>query len=139
MNASFEEKSVWIQLVAMLLALGGYLFVAGRMLAAGVLEAAPYFAVFIVSAVLMVVIMVAGHIVAALTGPSGPPDERDRQIGWRAESRSSWLLGAGVFMAIAGLALGYAPAWIANLLMCSMFASEILKYLLQLWHYRRGV
>ncbi len=139
MNASFEEKSVWIQLGAMLLALGGYLFVAGRMLAAGVLEAAPYFAVFMVSAVLMVAILIAGHIVAAITGPTDPADERDRQIGWRAESRSSWLLGAGAFLAITGLALGYAPGWIANLLMVSMFASEILKYLLQLWHYRRGV
>ena len=139
MNASFEEKSVWIQLVSMLLVMTGYLFVAGRMLASGVDAVAPFFIVFIVASVAMVVILVVGHIVAALTGPADPADERDRQIGWRAESRSSWVLGASVLIAVAALSLGLSTAWIANLLMVSMFVSEVLKYTLQLWYYRRGM
>lgn len=139
MSASFEEKSVWIQLAGMVAMLAGYLYVAGNMLAAGVREVAPFFAVFMVSAGAMVVILVAGHIVAAVTGPTDPADERDRLIGWRAESLSSWILGAAVFLAIAGLSLGYETVWIANLLMLSMFASEIVKYTLQLIFYRRGM
>lgn len=139
MKASFEEKSVWIQLFSMVVVLGGYGVVAGRMLASGVREVAPFFAVFMVGAALMVVILIVGHIAAALTGSPEPADERDRLIGWRSESRASWILGAGAFLAIGGMSMGYEAVWVANLLVVSMFLSEIVKYILQLTYYRRGV
>lgn len=139
MLPSFEERSVWVQLVALALALGGYFVVAGLMLSRGVLELAPYVPLFVVSVVLLIVVMTLGHIAAAVVGKPEKRDERDRLIGWRAESNSSWLLGAGVFCAITALILNIQTVWIAHLLLASLLASEMLKLSLQAVYYRRGV
>lgn len=138
MLPSFEERSVWVQLVGLGLALGGYSAAAGPMLASGVMEMAPYIAVFAVSLVLLIVVQIVGHIVAAIFGGSDESDERDRLIGWKAEARSSWVLGAGAFMAISALAFGVEAAWVANGLLLALFASEMLRLALQAVSYRRG-
>ncbi len=46
MLPSFEERSVWVQLVGLGLVLGGYFASVGPMLARGVTHMAPYIAVF---------------------------------------------------------------------------------------------
>lgn len=139
MNASFEEKSVWITLFSLVATFAGYFFVAARMLSAGVMVVAPYVAVLGVTTVLLVIVITAGHVVVALASRPDGRDERDRLIEWRAESNSSWLLAVGVLAAIAGLALGVGAAWIANGLLTSLFLSEVLKQVLQLVYYRRGI
>lgn len=139
MNASFEEKSVWIQLVGLLVVLGGYFVVAARMFSAGVTVLPPYAGLFIGAVVLLVVVLVAGHIVVAVASRPDGPDERDRVVGWRAESNSAWVLAAGVFTAIMGLVAAIDTLWIAHLLLFSLFASEVLKLVLQLVYYRRGM
>ncbi len=139
MLPSFEERSVWVQLFSLLAVLGGYFAVSGWMLSRGIEHIGPYVPLFIVATVLLVVVLVLGHIGAAVVGKAEKRDERDRLIGWRAESNSSWLLGAGVFCAITALAFGIQPVWIAHLLLASLFASELLKLSLQVVYYRRGV
>lgn len=139
MLPSFEEKSVWVQFIGLVVVLGGYFAIAGAMLANGVVALAPYVPLFVVAVVLLIIAMIAGHALAAVTGRPEPRDERDRLIGWRAESNSSWLLGAGVFSAIVALILEIPAVWVAHLLLASMFASEILKLSLQIVYYRRGV
>ncbi|MEO1279105.1 MAG: hypothetical protein AAFV77_09130 [Planctomycetota bacterium] len=139
MLPSFEERSVWVQLVGLGLALGGYFASAGPMLAAGVMHMAPYIAVFAVCLVLLIVVQIVGHIAAALLGGTDDSDERDRLIGWKAEARSSWVLGLGVFGAIGSLAFGIEGVWVANGLLLALFASEMLKLALQAVSYRRGV
>lgn len=139
MLPSFEERSVWVQLVALGLGLGGYFAAAGPMLARGVMEMAPYIAVFAMSLVLLVGVMIAGHVIAAFFGGTEEEDERDRLIGWKAEARSSWVLGAGVFIAIGALVFSVEAVWVANGLLLSLFASEMLKLLLQAVSYRWGV
>jgi hypothetical protein len=136
---SFDERSVWVQLVALGLGLGGYFAAAAPMLARGVMETTPYIAVFAVSLVLLVGVMIAGHVIAAVIGTPDDADERDRLIGWKAEARSSWVLGAGVFMAISALAFNVQAVWVANGLLLALFASEMLKLALQIISYRRGV
>lgn len=139
MDASFEEKSAWIQFTSLLLALAGYGWVAVRLLAAGVEAMPAYAAVFGVSVVAIVVVNVVGHAAAALLGGVDERDERDRLIEWRAESRSGWLLGAGVVLSICGLAAGVGAVWIGNALLLSLFLSELLRLVLQLVDYRRGL
>lgn len=140
MLPSFEERSVWVQLVGLGLVLGGYFASAGPMLARGVMEMAPYISVLAVCLVLLIVVQIVGHIAAAmLGGTDDETDERDRLIGWKAEARSSWVLGAGVFGAIGALAFGVEAAWVANGLLLALFASEMLKLALQVVSYRRGV
>lgn len=147
---SYSEKSVWVQLVAMVVVLGGYFGVAGVMMANGVVALPSYVPLFAAAVVLMVVVLALGHVAALvgerLGGPASPggrspdkPDERDRLIGWRAESNAAWIVGAGVICGIGAMVVGVGPVWVAHLLLGSMFVSEVLKYTLQIVYYRRGM
>jgi len=139
MNASFEEKSAWVQLIALTVVLGSYFLLAGRLLAAGVLELGIYVPLFVGAIVLLVVVLVAGHILVAIASRPDGRDERDRLIEWRAESNASWILGMGVLGAIGALLFAVENVWIAHLLLLSMLVSEIAKLLLQVYYYRFGV
>lgn len=139
MNASFEEKSAWIQLVSLVAVLGGYFLVAGRMLAAGVSEAFPFAGIFTVAVVLLVVILGVGHAIAALASGEEGRDERDRLIEWRSESNSGWILAIGVLGGTTCLVFSVSSAWVANILFFSLFLSEVAKLMFQLAYYRRGI
>lgn len=138
MNASFEEKSVWITLLALILAFGGYFFVAGHMLAAGVMLVGAYAAPFGVAVALLITVLVAAHIVTAIASRPDGQDERDRVIGWRAENNSSWILGAGVMVAIVALAFPIERVWVAHGLFATLFLAEVAKRLMQIYYYRWG-
>ncbi len=139
MNASYPEKSAWVQLVAMALVFGGYFAIAASMRASGVTALAAFVPLFAVSVVLLVVVLVVGHIAAALTGRPQHADERDRLIGWRAEAGASWLLAAGVLASITAMLFAVDAFWIAHGLFAALLASELLKLALQIAFYRRGV
>lgn len=139
MDASFEEKSVWITLLGLVATFAIYCFAATRMLSAGIMVVAPYIGLLVGVTVLLIVLLVVSHIVVAIASRPDGRDERDRLIEWRAESHSSWVLAVGVFAAIVGLALPIGAAWVANGLLASLFLSEILKHVLQLVYYRRGM
>jgi hypothetical protein len=139
MNASFEEKSVWIQLFSMVVVLGAYFVRAADMLSRGITDLMAYVPLFVAAIVLLVVVLVAGHIVAAVAGGPEGSDERDRLIGWRAESNSSWILSVGVLAAITGLVMSIDPVWIAHLLLFSILLTDVAKYVFQIVYYRRGV
>lgn len=137
--ASFEERSVWIQLLSMSVLLGGYFLVAWQMLAQGVMALAAYVPVFTMAVILMVAVIVAGHVAAAIASRPDGRDERDRLIEWRAESQSGWVVAAGVLSGIACMILSVPNAWTAHLLLLSLFLSEVLKLALQLMSFRRGM
>ena len=139
MGMSFEERSVWIQLASLVVGLGGYLVVAGLMTSNGVTALPAFVPVFVVAIALIVAINVAGHVVAAIASRPHEADERDRLIGWCAESRSSWILGVGAIGAITALLLSIGGVWVAHLLLISLFLSEVVKEVLQIIYYRRGV
>jgi len=139
MNASFEEKSVWIQLISMVGVLGSYFVVAGLMLSRGVTVVAAFVPLFFVAVVLLVAVLVAGHTVVAIASKPEGRDERDRLIEWRAERNSSWILSVGVLAAITGMVLTVGNVSIAHLLMLSMLLSEVARYVFQLVYYRRGM
>lgn len=139
MGSSFEEKSVWIQLGGMVLALGAYFFVAGRMLWAGVTALPAFVPLFSVAVVLMIVLMVIGFILAAIASRPEGRDERDRLIDCRAEKNSSWLLAVGVLAAVTGMIFSIDSVWVAHLLLLSLFLSSVLGFVLRLVYYHRGV
>ena len=139
MNASFEKKSVWIQLVSMVAVLGSYFVVAALMLSTGVTAVIAFVPLFIVAVGLLVFVLVVGHIVVAIASRPDGRDERDRLIEWRAESNSSWILGAGVLAAITGLVASVHAVWIAHLLLLCMLLSEVARFIFQLVYYRRGI
>jgi hypothetical protein len=139
MNASFEEKSVWIQLFSMVVVLGTYFVRASGMLSRGITDLMAFVPLFLAAVMLLVAVLVAGHIVVAIAGRSEGSDERDRLIGWRAESHSSWILSVGVLAAITGLVMSVDPVWIAHLLLFSILLTDVAKYVFQIAYYRRGV
>ena len=139
MTGSFEEKSVWIQFFSMVAVLGAYFAVAGTMLANGVMVLPAYVPLFVLAVVLLSLVLAIGHILAAIVGRATSSDERDRVVGWRAESNSGWILAAGVLAAITCMVLSVPTVWIAHLLLLSLFVSEVVKYILQLVYYRRGM
>ena len=59
-------------------------------------------------------------------------------IAQRAEANTGWILAAGVFCAFVGLATPIGKAWIAVLLMASLFSAELSRLALQALYYRRG-
>ncbi len=137
MLPSFEERSVWVQLASLVIVLCAYAGISGAMLSSGVMELPPYVVVFAVATILLVIVLVVGHALAAMMGRPERRDERDRLIGWRAESNAAWLLAAGTFAAITALSFSIPSVWVAHLLMLSVFAAEILKLTLQIIYYRR--
>jgi hypothetical protein len=138
MSASFEEKSVWIQLGATAGVLGTYFAIAGRMYAVGVRHLVPYVPLFAVAVVALVLVLVIGHVAVAIASRPEGRDERDRLIGWRAESNSGWILAGGVILAIMGMIASYDDVVIALLLLLSLLVSQITAFVLQLVYYRRG-
>ncbi len=139
MDASFEEKSIWIQLIGTVAGIGGYLYVAAHMFTAGVDALPAYAAVFLVAVGLMVVILVLGHILVAVTGRAEQRDERDRLIKWRSESNSGWVLAAGIFVAITCMIFSINNVLIAHLLILTLFAATLMQYAFQIFYYRRGM
>lgn len=138
MNASFEEKSVWVQLITMALILGTYFLIALPMMSAGIMAITAYLPLFITCVVLMVAMQILGHLWIALSSRGECADERDHLIAWRAESRASWLVTCGVITSLAALAFALSPVWVAHILLLFLMLAELLKYALQLRDYRHG-
>ena len=138
MKASFEEKSVWIQLGGLSATLIVYFYIAGKLLSAGVTLLVPFVPIFAIATALLVGLLVFGHIVAAAVARPERHDERDRLIAWRAEHNSSWILAVGVLSGVACMVLGIGTVWIANWLIFTLFLSEIAKLVFQIIYYRRG-
>jgi hypothetical protein len=139
MDMSFPEKSVWIQLVGMVVAMGAYFVLAGMMLAGGQRSMPAYAVLFLTASVFLTIMLVVGHAAAAMMRKPEVQDERDRIIAWRAEHHSSWVVATGVLTGVACMALGVENVWTANVLLLSLFLAEFLGYILQLASYRRGV
>lgn len=139
MGASFEEKSVWVQLVGTVVGLGAYFVVAGKMIAAGITALPAFVPLFASTVVLMVILLVVGHIIMAIASKPEGRDERDRLIVLRAESNSGWILTTGVLAAVTGMIFSIESVWIAHLLLMSLVLSEVTGFVLRLVYYRRGV
>lgn len=137
-DASFEEKSTWIQLASVTVALTGYFVIAARMLLAGIDVLAAYVPLFVLAVLVIIAINVVGHVVIAIVSRPQGRDERDRVIAWRSEHHSSWLLAVGVLTAITGLVVAVPSVWIAHLLLLSLFLAELLGFALRIYFYRRG-
>lgn len=139
MGASFQEKSVWVQLICTALGLAAYGYLAISMISEGVKTLPAYAAVFGVSIAMVVVAMIVGHVAVAIASRQIEADERDRLVAWKAEYRSSWLLAAGVMGGLTMLLFAYESVWVAHALLISLYVSQVFNYLLQLVYYRKGV
>jgi len=138
----FHEKSAWIMSLALLL--GGALYfaaVAAMSSAAGELVP-PVLPAVIVYTFLLVIVAVAGHIVAAVFAPkeaNAPLDEREKRIADRAGHLSGYVLGAGVLAALGFYLFSYDGNALFYGVFASLMLSQLAEYALQIFFYRSSV
>ncbi len=146
-SMSFQEKSAWGTLVA-LLAIGGLYFrTTIGLLQAGELHLQSTFGLAVGLTVLLVVVLVAYHVLVAISGGAEDEDERDRLIAWRAGNSGGLVLGFAVIgvvlmvigSGLIGTAFWQQPAVIVNGLMAAVFIATVVELALTIWFHRRGI
>ncbi|MDR3748491.1 MAG: hypothetical protein P4M04_10100 [Acidobacteriota bacterium] len=150
-DLSYQEKSVWGTLAAMVVVYGYYFSAAlhdvGR----------PEFGTgslgrLIFAVIALIVIQVVYHIALALESRPEPKDERDTLIESKAYRTAYFFLTTGISLLAAAIivintfALHSREAWgtvtpfaIVNLILLAMVLAESAKLLTQLFYYRRGL
>ena len=144
MDLSFEEKSAWGSLLAIVIA--SWLFfpmAVAHVAAGGELIDLTSRVVFVIGVI--IVIEIVYHAVTAAKSRNNDTDERDAQISLKAERVAGYVLAFGVVW-IAGLimirsSVPGAPAvpssiMVSIYLLLALTVSEATKLLSQIWFYR---
>jgi len=138
----FQEKSAWIMSVALLLGGAFYVSVVSEMSSPQEGLAPPVIPVVAIYTVILVVVAVAGHIVAAVAGPkeaNAPEDERDSKIRHMAGYFSRYLVGGGAILALGVYLLSYDGNLLFHAVFASLMISQISEYAIQIYLYRSAV
>ena len=141
MSMTFREKSLWITLAGLGLTFGGYFYSAHLTSLHLPVEKdlAPHHAgLFIGATAVLVLILVAGHIVIAVSAPRPESDERDRSIELRAGNYGAFVLATGVFFALCAAVVTEGNAIMAHVLLGFWVLAEGVEIVCQLALYRRG-
>lgn len=147
LDMSYEEKSSWVSTLSVLFVSVWYFTTLWPVVGSeDSLPPAVLIGPTVVATVVLVVLQVGGHILAALLGRPQHADERDRLIALRATRLSDLAMGVCVFLVIAHLltsdmglvALPSTPACTAYLLMLAMVLSELVDGAARIIGYRRS-
>jgi hypothetical protein len=126
MNLSYQEKSIWASLLAMLVVYG-YYFATSQ--PADLLR-------MTLAVVTLVVVQVVFQIAVAVSSKVEKKDERDRQIEARAYRNAYLILVCGGLWVIY---LSYGAFPVAQAVLAALVLSEVAKSVTQLYYYRQGV
>jgi TRAP-type C4-dicarboxylate transport system permease large subunit len=141
-NISSEEKCTWVSLVIILVVFTGYFSQVFEGVTTGNLDKAEIAGLFIGTVVSVIVLEIVLHIAIAIFSVKDADqslDERDRLFSMKAGNIAGWILGVGVLIIAGKTFMGeLSSLWIANLLLFSVFVSQIVSYSLKLFYYRRG-
>ena len=135
---SFEEKSVWFQLIGLILGVGVYVAFSGPLFASGEMAISAYAVGLVVAVIAMVVFQIVAHTLAAIASNPEQRDERDRMIIWKSSHQTSWVSAIGMLGAIVCLVMKLEAVWIANILLFALMASEVSALTLRGVYYRKG-
>jgi hypothetical protein len=150
MDLSYQEKSILGSLLALVVVYGYYFAAVLRDASRPEFNGASV-GRLVLAVIAIIVIEIAYHIVLALESKPEPKDERDILIECKAYRNAYFLLATGAFLVIgcvimAGLARDVAPTRIivtpvitVNLVLFFMVLAELVKFLTQLFYYRRGL
>lgn len=137
MGSTFKEKSLWIQLITLSLVFGGYFLSLDYTITASLpSNLIPHFIWLIV---VLVVLNILGHVVAAAFNKPENEDERDRLIELKATRIKAMLLAAGMLMAILASLKLQNVFLIVNLLILFLAISEVSEKAVQIFYYRNGM
>lgn len=149
MDLSFQEKSVWVSLIAIVVVFGYHfseVFGTTEVITSG------DFVVRLIGVIIMlVVIEIALHILIAVSeiqdaADGGAMDERDRLIATRASRNAYFVLFIGVLIMIGTIVAGdlkndpgITPVMSANLLLLAIVVAELVNFGSRLFYYRSGI
>lgn len=147
MSLSFQEKSLWVMLVALLVAFGFYFatafevrgFLAAFSPAAAVDVMPPQVALFAVAVGVIVVVSIVGHILIALADRRTETDERDELIELKGIRNAFYVLAAGVFLALCAALATKGNFVFAHVLLAFWVLAAVVEIATRLVLYRRGV
>lgn len=139
---AFREKSAWIMVAALL--------VSGVLYGQAVLSLSadlgglvpPNLPLVLTYTIVLVAIAVAGHVAAAISSyreADAPMDERERRIVERAAHLSSYVLGAGVVLALGLYLFTQQGHLLFYVVFASLMLSNLAEYALQILLFRRSV
>lgn len=144
MDLSFQEKSLWLVWLGLLVVFGGYFWLALRTAVPvdGVLQVMPQqVALFVLAVIVLVVLQIVGHVVVAIADrrSAGAEDERDRLIALKGTRNGAWVLAAGVFCALCAGLLVPGNFVFMHVLLAAWVLAQLTETGSQLLMYRRGV
>ena len=139
MNLSYREQSIWGSLAITLIVYGYYFATVFSGAQPSQIDRTAL-ARLIGAVFVIVVIEIAYHILIVLKSKVEPKDERDILIETKAYRNAYLLLVADLFTLMGTVVVfGLTPLLTVNLMLLSVVISEIVKYLTQLFFYRRGI
>jgi len=151
MDLSFQEKSHWASLIAIVGVFGYHFY---NVLGADEAITTVEFMVRLIGVIIVIVVIeIVLHTVIAITAikdaeDGGALDERDVLVNHKAYRNAYFVLFIGVLHIIGyvvagdingGLRWQVTPANTANLLLLVLVVAEIVNYASRLYYYRRGI
>lgn len=151
MDLSFQEKSIWVSVVTIVVVFAYYF--ASLFGAPEVMTPIETVVRFIGAVAILVIIEIVLHVLIAVMDVKGAEahgevDERDRLVVNKASRNAYFVLCISVFALIghfiASEMMNYAgpdvtPIMSANLLLLAIVLAEIVNFSSQLFYYRRGI
>ena len=137
MDASFQEKSLRVTFVTVLVAFALY-FGLARPGAATDIQPRQV-ALFVGAVVLLVVTQVVGQVFVALRDRRPDTDERDRLISLKGTRNGAFVLACGVFSALCAGLVTRGNSVFMHVLLGAWVLAQLVETGTQLWLYRRGV
>lgn len=149
-DLSFNEKSTWGTLVALLVLGALYFSSVMNLWRADQLELPAVFGLGVGFTILLVATLIAYHVIIAVISTPESDDERDRLIGWRAGNIGGLVLGFGVMTVVLHIVIGgmigrsfafefaQSPALISVALIAAIWLSTVAELSLKALFYRRG-
>jgi undecaprenyl pyrophosphate phosphatase UppP len=147
MDMSYQEKSILGSLLALIIAYGSYFSSLVRHWG----DESDSLGRLVLAVIVIVVIETVYNIVLALESKPQPKDERDAMIASKAYRNAYFFLyfGAGLIMTCAlglevissspSMRITVTPFLILNTVLAFMVVAELVKFLTQLFYYRRGL
>lgn len=145
MPVSFRETSAWISLISLLGVFGFYFTVVGHALGAGPIPPPAFLGEYIAAVILLVIVQVALHIIAAITTRAAggdmdtARDEREKLIELKSNRFGYFIILSGSVMVAGAIGLGVPGYWTANALVLSVALGELTRFFAQIVYYRMGV
>jgi hypothetical protein len=136
MDLSFQEKSLWLMFISLLVGFGLYFVAVLPTDTANVLPQQVIF--FGLAMVLLVITQVVGQSLIAIVDRRTDSDERDRLIALKGTRNAGYVLATGVFLALCIALMTEGNFMFTHVLLGFWVLAQLVEIGSQLVFYRRG-